>query len=465
MLWACLIFFACEDDTISRIGLGIQPEEDDIAVYDTTIHISAATVKTDSVYAKTINGYLGEFYDPEYGTIRAGYASQFYPSFGFSTSDMTTGKIDSVRLDLYYSYFAGDPHAPMEVTIYPLNKPLEKHYYTNLDPATFCDVDNPVVRYGYMAANPLVSDSLISAGHYRMISIRLPNELGEKFLEEYKKPEPNAFSSAEAFTKFFPGFYLENSFGKGSVISVERTQLRMYYERTYETTSSQTGNDTVYQITDYSNFDVTKEVVQMNAIESGNDDFLLQPNNEKAFIKAPNGVFTQISIPIKEIRENMENRKFSGVSLSLRALEQKDWIYSLGFPGRGIIGNPSTSTTAAKLLLIEPDSVKNFFESKRVADNYTSFSTVFDVTTYSYTFNNISNLIQNVLDKDPEKEVLNLLLIPVQTTFIYQQSSYYSQGIPVDYATSYYLFPSAVALKKDKENLKIRILASSLEKK
>jgi hypothetical protein len=459
--WACIAFAAC-DDTISHIGLGIQPEEDKIAVFDTTIYISSSTVKTDSVYAKTISGNIGEYYNPEYGTIKAGYASQFYPSYGFFPDSMATGKIDSVRLMLFFNDFVGDSLAPMEVTVFPINKSLNRHYYSNVDPIEFCDMDNPLSQFGYMIKNSTVSDSMLKSGYYRAISIPLPLELGERFLEEYKKPEPNAFSSVEAFTEFFPGVYLENTFGMSCLFTVDLTRIHVYYQRKSERVSSSTGKDTIIIGTDYADFRVTKEVIQVNSIKSAYDESLLLENEEKTFIKAPNGVFTQISIPLKGIRETMGKKKFSGVSLSIKAIERNDWGFGLDFPGAGIIGDSETSTKSSKLLLIEPDSVKNFFEQQQVADGYTSYTTTFSTSTYSYAFSNISNLIQNAIEKAPEKDVLNLLLIPVQTTFAYQSSSYYSPSSAIDYTTSYYLFPTAVSLRKDPENMKIRILASDL---
>lgn len=458
----CVLFHACEEGFPSSVGMGIQPEEDKIAVFDTTLYITASTVKTESVYAKTVTGYLGEFYDPIYGSVKAGYASQFYPA-NFYPDEMVTGKIDSVRLSLYYLSIAGDPYAPMEVTVYPINKPLQKHYYSNIDPAEFCDMDNPIISQSYVAKNPLISDSLLNAGYYRMVSIPLPIELGEQFLEEFKKPEPNAFSSVDAFTKFFPGFYMENSFGKGSILEIDYTRIHVYYQRYYETTSTSTGNDTTLIETSSATFNVTKEVIQMNSIQSANDDILLQPDNEKSYIKSPNGVFTKISIPLKEITEKLEKRKFSGISLTLKAFPQEESDFPLSFPGMGIIGNSSSSTSASRLLLIEPDSVKNFFESQQVADGQTSYTTTFDTNTYSYTFSNISNIVQNAIDNAPEKETLDLLLIPVRTSFSYQQNSYYASPIAVDYTTAYYLFPAGVTLKTDKESLKVRILANSLE--
>jgi hypothetical protein len=54
---------------------------------------------------------------------------------------------------------------------------------------------------------------------------------------------------------------------------------------------------------------------------------------------------------------------------------------------------------------------------------------------------------------------LVLRLVPVEV-YNYSSSSYGSY--PVDYASSHYLFPSAVTLKKD--NLKIYLLAADLQR-
>jgi hypothetical protein len=113
----------------------------------------------------------------------------------------------------------------------------------------------------------------------------------------------------------------------------------------------------------------------------------------------------------------------------------------------------------SKLLLIEPDSIRNFFEQQKTADGKTAYFTTFDASTYTYTFNNIANVIQHAIDNNIDPLVLRL--VPVEVAY-YNTTSYYTTSAPVDYATSHYLFPSAVTLKKDP--LKIYLLAADLNR-
>jgi hypothetical protein len=205
-------------------------------------------------------------------------------------------------------------------------------------------------------------------------------------------------------------------------------------------------------------FAVTKEVIQLNSFKNTNDAFLLEDDPDKMYLKSPAGVFCELTVPIRDIMKGIGKKKFSSVKLSLNVFPRAEWEYSLSFPGIGQISD----SHYAKLLLIEPDSVKNFFEQQTIADYQTSYTTEFNSSTYSYDFNNIANVVQNAIDKAPDQD-LKLWLIPVQTTFSFQQSSYYSSQTPVDYATSHYLYPSGVTLKKGGDNLKVRVIATDLK--
>jgi hypothetical protein len=117
---------------------------------------------------------------------------------------------------------------------------------------------------------------------------------------------------------------------------------------------------------------------------------------------------------------------------------------------------------SSKLLLIEPDSVASFFEDKKVADSQTTYTTQFNSSTYSYEFNNIANVVQNAIDKAPDKD-LKLWIIPVLTTWFSQTDMYGQQASYYDYMTSHYLYPSGVSLKKGGENLKVRVIATDMK--
>jgi hypothetical protein len=434
----------------------MKPEEDNIVVFDTTMTVEGETVKADSIYAKSINGLLGQFYDLRYGTVKAGYICQYYPSAGFDVDSMKE-EIDSVRLYVFYKTYFGDSLSPMEVSVYPAIKPLDKHYYSNIQPELYCDMNSLMGKQIYTARNLNISDSInIVSGYQKYISIPLSNELGQKLLDEYKKPDHGAYASPSAMADFFPGTYLASTFGSGCLIEVEATEIDIYYQRYYGKAAD--GTDSIRSKT--SVLSVTKEIVQLNTYASGYDEELQKENEDTMFLKTPGGVFSKITIPIRKIKETIGNRKFSNVKLSISAYPKEDYEYVWDFPGMGT--RNTTTLTTSKLLLIEPEEVKSFFEEQKSADSQTTYYTTFSTSTYSYIFDNISNVVQKAIDKDTGKD-LELLLIPVHVSYYSYTDPYSYSTYPVDYACANYLLPSAVALKKGGDNLKIQIVAADLE--
>ena len=452
-----MAFLACEDG-LETTGMGIQPEEDKISVFDTIMNIEARTVKIDSIYAKSYNGFLGNFYDSEYGDIKAGYLCQYYASQGFSDSIIGTrgNEIDSVRLQVFYLSYIGDSLAPMEVSVYPIVKPLENDYYSNVDPAKYCDLSTPWAKKTYTARDLNVSDSINSLSDYaKSVSITLPKSIGQNLYEEYLKAG-GTFGSIDNFNQLFPGTYLESSFGIGSILKVDLTEMYVFYTRDYTTTSTETGADSSYVGVDAAVFTATKELMLLNNFRSKHDDNLyLQSSADTMYMKSPVGICSEITIPVPDILKSIGRKKFSSINLRINAYPKSNREYALPFPGRN-----SEGTSLAKLLLIEPDSVQSFLENQKVADSYTSYTAVMDTVNNCYQFNNIASVVQNAIDNAPDKP-LKLLLVPVQVEAYYQQSG--GMTYLVDYSTGYYLTPSAVALKKGGDNLQIKVIASDLE--
>ncbi|MDR1436549.1 MAG: DUF4270 domain-containing protein [Candidatus Symbiothrix sp.] len=463
-LFSIFAYAACEDNVIDPVGMGIQPEQDIISVYDTVINInSARTVKVDSVYNKSMNGLLGNFYDSDYGDTQAGYLCQYYPSLGFADTvslNADGSLIDSVRLAIYYTSYFGDSLAPMEVSVYPVTKPLDENYYTNIRPEDYCDNKKQLWgKKAYTAVDLSVSDSIRKLDtYYKNVSIPLSVSWGEALYREYVKRKASAastanfaevFGSLDEFVRFFPGTYLESSFGTGNLLLVDISEIYLYYKRITKKVDS--TEDSIY--TSRAILTVTKEVVQLNSFKNSHSEKLLDPDPEKMYLKTPAGVFSKIEIPVPEIVKGVGKKKFSSVNLKISAYPQPEKTYALPLPGTGVF----STSYSSKLLLIEPDSVNAFFEGKKRADSQTTFTTTYDSSTLSYNFNNIANLIQNAIEKAPD-QVLELLLIPVQVEYITQSNGYssYTQ----DYFSSHYLFPSAVTLKKGGNNLQLKIIAS-----
>jgi hypothetical protein len=322
-------------------------------------------------------------------------------------------------------------------------------------------------RQSYTARDLNISDSANLANistKYKVVSIPLSLELGQKFLKEYQKSDHGAYASPEAMAEFFPGTYIVSTFGRRCILHVEGTSIYFYYTREYQTKEEDSEEETTYTRSYASILNVTKEVLQLNNYTGANDEFLLQPQpqEDKMYLKTPIGICSQITIPVSDIIKAVGDRKFSSVKLDIGAYPKEEREYAFDFPGLGKQIGSTLSTS--KLLLIEADSVKGFFEAKKKADDKTSFVTTFNSTTYSYTFDNISNVIQNAVEEARKKgqapEDLKLLLIPVQVSYYMYTDSYSYTSYPIDITSFHYLYPSAVTLKK---NLKIEIAAAGLQ--
>ncbi|MCD8268822.1 MAG: DUF4270 domain-containing protein, partial [Parabacteroides sp.] len=245
------ILSGCSDD-LNLVGSTIQPEGDKMPVYVDTFQMQATTLLMDSVYTRTTNGLLGEFYDPLYGSVKSDYICQFYCLEGFKFKhEPINGKIDSVdfRISYYSGSWVGDSLTPMRAEIFPVTKQLERDFYTNFDPDTYCDLQQSLGKQTYAAHDNSVPDSIRNAinsngdpTYVPSVTIRMPREFGQKFYDESVN-NPNTFKNQEDFNKFFPGLYVTNTYGSGNILQINLSSFSIYYK--YNIKGSQAQDSTV----------------------------------------------------------------------------------------------------------------------------------------------------------------------------------------------------------------------------
>lgn len=449
------IMSACNDD-LNRVGGSIQPDDDRIGVYFDSLEIDMSTVAMGPVYAKTVSGLLGEMYDPLYGTLKSDYICQFYcpDNFQFEHTPYE-GKIDSVDFiigygnDLVgYAAWVGDSLAPMKVDLYKVTKPLDKYYYTDMNPEEYTDMQTSLGSKAYTARDKSVSDSLWYAtevynsntgqmmySYSRHVRIPMPLELGQKLYDETVN-NPSSFANQEAFNQYFPGLYVTNTFGTGNLLYVTGSAINIYYRYAEKDIN---GLDSLVNYGE--RLTVTKEVIQLNRFNNADVDDLVKPNDDYTYLKTPAGVYTRVVIPSSTIAELMEGRIINDLPLSFTAMPQADWKFSLPVPTR--------------LLLLPEDSVKTFFEENQVDDNVTSYLSTYNSTSRAYNFSNISNALKNQLEKDPEKDLV-MVVIPVEANE--ETNSYY--GTKYTVSVSNYLYPSGLTFRKDPEMRQVLVTSS-----
>jgi len=423
------------DDTLKEIGFTIQPEKDRITVGTDTLALQASTIQVDKIFAKTKNPILGEYIDPLYGTIKSDYVGEFYYPEG--ESFQSGAVIDSVRLSLFFDSWVGDSLAPMEVSVYEVTKTLPSYYYTDFNPKNYVS-PTPLGKTVFTAANLELSEDEQTQTDYRMAVVNLPDLLGQRMLDN-----PDRLIDTETFKEFFKGLYVTTTFGKGTIIKVAYTYFVVHYH--YPGKSSTTNADTTF--TDFIRLNFSPEVTQINSIQNKNDQLLIS-NDTQTHIKSPAGVNTEIVFPFSQISDKLQAQALNQANLKIYAIpdDQTTLKFKLSPPNY--------------LLLINKDSLSNFFEKRKMPDNITSFYASFNKTEYSYDFSNISALINHYKEVNNGKiPDLTYYLIPVDITFT-SQSNYYGQTYQIP--TNFYnlMTPSAVTLSKTSKDLNLKLIFS-----
>ena len=434
------ILGGCNDE-LSEVGSSIQPDGDKSFVYVDSFQLSAKTVLMDSVYARTTSGLLGEIYDPLYGNIKSDYLCQFYcpENYQFQNTPLN-GVIDSMDLRIFYSSWVGDSLTPMQVTVYPITTVPERNFYTNVDPEKYCDMQTVLGQKMYTAYDVTISDSirngLTSTTYTPVVRVKLPTEIGQDFYNETVN-NPGSFENQDAFNQYFPGLYITNTFGSGNLLTVYQTSFFIYYRYTVEGSA---GQDSI--VNGREQFNVTREVIQLNHVANANLEPLLLPDEKYTYMRTPAGVYTELTLPITEIKETVGSRFLNNLPLTLHAMPQENWDYAFEPP--------------SYLLLLPTDSVKGFFEQNKVENNETAFlSGIYDSSTRTYTFGNISNLIKYQLENAPDED-LQVSVIPVSRE---TQSDSYS-GTEYTVTLSNYMLPSGVKIVKDNDYMKVGLTTS-----
>ncbi len=433
------------NDTLTQVGTGIQPKNDRPTVYADTCYMQAKTVQTDSVYARTIYGSLGEIFDPLYGNLKSDFICQFYSpeNFRFEHTPLN-GEIDSVDFRIEYNSWTGDSLAPMRVQLFPVTQALQKNFYTNIDPADYCNMKASFGSQIYTARNMGISDSLWNtrkntsgSAYIPAIVIKMPKEIGQTFYNATVQT-PEVFKNQQAFNNFFPGIYVTNTYGSGNILNIDRSYMNIHYRYTAKGSD---GKDSIAHARIM--FSSTIEVIQLNRFKNTDISHLLKPNDSISYLKSPAGVYTQLTIPLQSLNEKIKGRIISDMSLTLKALPQDNWKYAFDIP--------------QNLLILPTDSVELFFRNNRIENNQSVFRGSYTASSRSYSFGNIANLLKSHLETNPNKDLV-LSVIPVERRTETSNSQW--GGTPTEYTVgiSNYLKPSGVKLRTDKEAMEMRII-------
>ena len=423
-----MAFSACSDDTFD-FGNSLTQEADKLSVSKASYAVSTKTVVADSVLFRNSSCYLGRVKDPETGAyITSEFMTQFniLETFSLPKDQEIESRIDgmavadSCRIEFYMEEATSntDTLAAMKIRVSELDIPMEegKAYYSNFDPVT-----NGFIRQNGLSLDKVFSYNDLTvnesvraeSGYYNLINVRMNkpytdkngnvyNNYGTYIIQQYYK-HPEYFRNSYQFVhNVCPGFYVSVVDGEGLYTQIPNMCMRIYFRAKDE-------NDSIvsYAVV----LAGTEEILQTTQIT--NDDNVLESmakDNTCTYIKAPAGLYTEVTLPVEEIYDAHDGDSLMSAKISFQRINSHP---------NSALNEPS------HILMVQKDSLSSFFENNKKADNATSFYTSYS-STNEYTFTNISSLIEKMAatrrlgmaetpDWDTKHPDWNkVLLVPVQ---------------------------------------------------
>ncbi|MBR5687866.1 MAG: DUF4270 domain-containing protein [Prevotella sp.] len=397
LLAALFTFSACDEST-EDLGSSLTNLHDQLNVSNQVFQVTSRSVSAGSVWARSNVSYLGCVKDPETGGyVTSHFMTQFYmledEQFSQDAAYVThdeDGNIvaDSCEIRLFYKTYYGDPLATMKLGIYELDHPMteDQHYESDFDPFAEGYIRSGGIekQVTYTLIN-YTDDDRDDDDYADNICIKLNDPYTDKNGVTYSNYGTYVLRTFESHPEYFkntmmfmhhvvPGFYITHKGGIGSMVQVLYPQLNVFFH------SNKDGEETDLLL----KFSGTEEVLQSCMVvndESTINDMVA--DNSCTYLKTPTGIFTELTLPVDEIFTNHDKDTINSASLSLTRLnntEHDQWSFNV----------PST------LLMVEKDSLYNFFDKRSLADNKQSYLSSYSSALNSYTYSNISGLVRHM---------------------------------------------------------------------
>lgn len=436
-----ITFFGCDDNT-GGLGLGMFPGNDqNIKGKLSTFDVTTKSVETGDIFAKTNIGYVGKFTDETFGTYKAGFLAQLncpqYLTFpevyketefngnqaikaeGSIVTDFTNidlseeiksrycliesdGEIiGNCQINIYLSYssYFGDSLTACRLSVYELNEKLDQNnaYYTNINPELYYNKSTGLLgTKAYTAVDMSVPESdRNSSDYYPTVGIRLnksvTEDLGKRILGSAKA---NGKDFYKYFQDIFRGVYVNSDYGDGTVLYVDQVQMDIVSLR-YVTDSitgvkyqTQAGKDSIAYTG--RSFVSTREVIQANQLQ--NDKAAIQACIDKhdcTYLKSPAGIFTEATLPISDIENELKGDTLNAVKLTFTNYNQtSDKKFGMSIP--------------SSVMLIRKSLQDSFFKDNQLSDGVSSYLTSHTSSTNQYTFSNITKLVNACIAEKEE---------------------------------------------------------------
>lgn len=422
-----LAISSCDEDT-SNMGNTLTGTVDRFVIATDTFDVTTRSIKADSVLCRSPYTYLGCVKDPETGSyITSDFTTQFSlledeASNVFIHKDSVISRdadnqpiADSCFVSIMVNAYMGDSLAALKLCMYEMSKPLEenKFYYTNFSPAEegYLRDDGFYAMNMFSISDLTLSDSLRNmrrnGTYYEAISIpmndvykdtqgNMYNNYGTYIMRQYYQ-HPEYFKNSQTFReKVCPGFYFDIVNGSGVMAEIAQVQLTVYYRAK--------ANDATYVFSE--SFRGTEEVLQTSHFTDDDENLdQLVSETRWTYMKAPDGIFTEVTLPVDDIKLNHEKDTLTSARIIFRGMKEKSEL------SEELLQEPEN------MLMVKADSLYSFFEERNLPNNITSYLATYNSSWNTYSFNNISGLINDMYaHRGQTKNWNKVVLVPVQIT-------------------------------------------------
>ncbi|MFW5943717.1 MAG: DUF4270 family protein [Bacteroidota bacterium] len=297
-----LAILGCEKEA-KEFGDQIMHADDSIvANYDTSFQVQTFLERSDSfptlytsIEAPTAsehsNVLLGEYHNPYFGRMKAGFMSQIYKSDSLSFSSL-----EAVGATLYFHI--GETYGTIDesqINIYKLNKQLEisNNYYSTTNPERFYDPNDMISE-----SAEFLGDSIIKVN------------LTKSFAEFLTTAHDTIMGDMGDFVEFFPGIFAElEAGGEGFLNNIKITNDTTRLELAYRDTEDDEDEvdtlrypirSTALRVNTFEHFyeEATASVKNVNRFLTNDST----ENDSLLLINGPGGTRAKLLIP-EEVRE------------------------------------------------------------------------------------------------------------------------------------------------------------------
>lgn len=424
---ATILMVACKDDS-NHAGSSLMNSGDSVWVCVDTLGMKSMLVACSPIISDPDSLLLGEM-ENGYGTTRAEILTQLACPVGYKYPENAV--MDSVCLFLYYQSYSGDGNSPLQLDVQEMDRSTLKYsetYYSNIDTSLFVSPDAPHIlarKHILVPAHP--KDELSSSGAtFSSLCMRVDADWAKHFFEDVRD-----FSSQDAFNEKMKGLYIYTDFGGSAIINVNTLALCVYYHFSY----NKAGRDTT--VTDMKSFYANSEVRQVNRVRYLDNDYnpgaeedlvLMLQNPDSDFIVSPGGVYTCVSIPLREITRkiyrNLSYEDASGMLCHKRVYVNKaEMLVRV----RNYFTGSSLDRTrdhwaqpANNVLLIRDHAVNSFFKEKQMPMDTLAILGTLSATEdengkpmYYYSYDLSSLLTVQLRDSAYVPDTLRMIMVPV----------------------------------------------------